>query len=210
MNDVHKIPGRPAGRLGREALRDQALAAGRQILELEGWRALNARRISAAIGVAVGTLYNLFDNFDELILALNLETLCELLEVLPGTDLPPKDPETSILAIARRYLDFTAQHRNRWTAVLEFKTNASHRYSEDFPRTIGGLVGVVEAALAPLFSAGHEADRRLSAAVLWSSLEGINALTAADNLRMVAPATPWEMARSLIVNYLAGLRPKAV
>jgi AcrR family transcriptional regulator len=208
MNAVQKEVRKPSPRVGRDVLRDQALAAGRLILNEEGWRALNARRIAAAIGAAVGTLYNLFDNFEEFILALNLETLQELGRVLPGDDPPPADPEAAVLAIARRYLDFTAQHRNRWASVLEFKTPAPHRYAHDFPETIGRLVGVVEQALAPLFPPGHETERRLSAAVLWSSLEGINALTAADNLRMVAPATAWEMASALIVNYLAGLRLK--
>jgi AcrR family transcriptional regulator len=206
MNVVQKKSAASPSRLSRDALRDQALAAGRRILEAEGYRALNARRIAAAIGAAVGTLYNLFENFDELLLALNLETLQELAGTLPGAEPPPADPEAAILGIARRYLDFTAERRHRWAAVLEFKTATPHRYVEDFPRTIGALVGTVEQALAPLFPPGREADRRLSAAVLWSSLEGINALTAADNLRMVAPATAWEMAQSLIENYLAGLR----
>ena len=36
--------------------------------------------------------------------------------------------------------------------------------------------------------------------------EGITALSAAGNLRMVAPTTAWDMAQSLVVNYLAGLK----
>lgn len=206
MNAVQTDMRKPSARVGRDVLREHALAAGRKILEEEGWRALNARRIAAAIGAAVGTLYNLFDNFDELILALNLDTLRELGAFLPGEGPPPEDPEEAILAVARRYLDFTARHRNRWISVLEFKTASSHRYADDFPETIGRLVSVVERALAPLFPPGGDSERRLAAAVLWSSLEGINALTAADNLRMVAPATAWEMTSSLIVNYLAGLK----
>jgi hypothetical protein len=53
----------------------------------------------------------------------------------------------------------------------------------------------------PLFPPGSESDRRLAAAVLWTSLKGISALSAADNLRMVASTTVWDMTQSLIVNY---------
>jgi AcrR family transcriptional regulator len=211
MNDVQNKPHggvakKPAGRESRDSLRDRALDAGRRILREEGLRALHARRIASDIGVAVGTLYNLFENFDEIVLRLNLETLEALEAVFAARAVLPKDPCDATLAIARDYLAFTARHRNAWASVLEFKTTVPHAFTEHFPATISRLVAEVERALSPLFPPGSEAERRLSAAVLWTSLEGISALSAADNLRMVAPATAWAMTESLIVNYLAGLR----
>ena len=43
-----------------------AMAAAREIAEKEGLRGLTARRIAREIGYTVGTLYNLFDNLDDL------------------------------------------------------------------------------------------------------------------------------------------------
>lgn len=195
-------PPRPS----RDALRDRALEAARRIITDEGLKALNARRVATDIGVAVGTLYNLFENFEEIILRLNLETLEEMERVFASRAVLPKDPCDATLAIARDYLDFTAAHHNRWRSTLEFKADGQNRFMGDFSATISRLVAEVERAIAPLFPPGGEAGRRLAAAVLWSSLEGISAASAADNLRMVAPTTAWDMARSLITNYLAGLK----
>jgi AcrR family transcriptional regulator len=199
-------PSKTAARVGRDALRERALDAARAVLREEGLKALNARRLAADIGAAVGTLYNLFENFEEVILRLNLETLEELEAAFAARAVLPKDPCAATLAIARDYLDFTARHRNRWASVLEFKAVQPHGIMDDFRATISRLVAEVERAIAPLFPPGAETARRLAAAVLWTSLEGISALSAADNLRMVAPATAWTMTESLIVNYLAGLK----
>jgi AcrR family transcriptional regulator len=203
MNDVQSLR---SPRVGRDVQRVRALTAAREILAAEGVRALNARRVAGEIGVAVGTLYNLFENFDEVILTLNLETLEALEQAF--TALPPltPDPEAAILTIAEAYLDFTDANRNRWASLLEFKTAAPHRFIDAFPEVIGRLVAWVERALAPLFPPGAEDQRRLSAAVLWTSLEGIAALNSANNLRMVAPTSATAMARALVVNYLAGVR----
>jgi AcrR family transcriptional regulator len=204
MNDVQSIARSP--RFSRDAQRGRALAAARAILAGEGLRALGARRVAGAIGVSVGTLYNLFESFDDLILNLNLETLAELANVFASLPPLPADPEAATLTIARAYLDFTGAHRCRWAAVLEFKTPTPHAHMDDFRATIDRLVATVERALAPLFPRGAEPDRRLSAAVLWTSLEGISALTAADTIRLVAATTAWDMAQALVVNYVRGLR----
>jgi AcrR family transcriptional regulator len=205
MNDVQNKLKKPSARVDRDTLRGRALNDARRILQDEGLKALNARRLATDIGVAVGTLYNLFENFEEIILRLNLETLEELEAVFAARTLP-KDPFEAMLEIAREYLAFTARHRNRWAATLEFKSAGPHRFVDEFPATISRLVAEVERAMAPLFPPGREGERRLAAAVLWTSLEGISALSAADNLRMVAPTTAWAMAQSLVVNYLAGLK----
>jgi len=208
MNVVQKSPKKVSARVGHDTLRERALDAARRILTEEGLKGLNARRVANDIGVAVGTLYNLFENFEEIILRLNLETLQEMEAHFAARSVLPKDPTEAMLAIAREYLAFTDRHRHRWAATLEFKSAAPHRFQEDFPASVSRLVAEVERAMAPLFPPGKEAERRLAAAVLWASLEGINTLTAADNLHMVAPTTAWDMAQSLVVNYMAGLRQK--
>jgi AcrR family transcriptional regulator len=205
MNVVQKSSKKVSSRVGRDTLRERALDAARLVLDQEGLRALNARRLATDIGVAVGTLYNLFENFEEIVLRLNLETLEELEAVFASRALP-KNPVEATLEIAREYLAFTAQHRNRWAATLEFKSVVPHRFVDVFPAMVSRLVAEVERAMAPLFPPGHESERRLAAAVLWTGLEGISALSATDNLRMVTPTTAWDMAQSLVVNYLAGLK----
>jgi AcrR family transcriptional regulator len=59
----------------RDELHRLALDAARRITEREGLRGLRARQIARDIGYTIGTLYNLFEDLDDLILHLNGETL---------------------------------------------------------------------------------------------------------------------------------------
>ena len=59
----------------REELRRMALDAARAIIESDGLRALSTRRLAKAIGYTPGTLYQLFEDLDDLIIEVNVETL---------------------------------------------------------------------------------------------------------------------------------------
>jgi hypothetical protein len=147
----------------------------------------------------------LFEDFDELIVRLNIETLDELEKEFERHRSAAPDPENKLLELAHLYLYFTGRHYNRWAAVLAYTGLRQHRHKERLQARIGLLVGTVEEVLAPLFMPGEEADRRLAAAVLWTGLEGISTLSALNTVGMVAPVQAWDMAHSLITNYLGGL-----
>ena len=59
----------------REELYEMALAAARDIVVADGLSGLTVRRVATAIGYSPGTLYNVFDDFYELVIHLNSRTL---------------------------------------------------------------------------------------------------------------------------------------
>ena len=61
---------------------EDAIVAAKSIAEAEGLPGLTARRIAKKIGCSVGTLYNVFDNLDTLILHLNGKTFDALYDTL--------------------------------------------------------------------------------------------------------------------------------
>ena len=61
---------------------ESAIAAGNEIAKTEGLAGLTARRIAKKIGCSVGTLYNVFDSLDTLIIHLNGTTFDALYEEL--------------------------------------------------------------------------------------------------------------------------------
>ena len=71
----------------REQLREMALAAAREIVALDGLCGLTTRKVAARIGYTVGTIYNLFDDLDHLIVQMNGQTLDELYRVLAALPL---------------------------------------------------------------------------------------------------------------------------
>ena len=71
----------------REQLRRLALDSARQITAEEGLRGLKARRVAREIGYTIGTIYNVFEDLDDLIVQMNAETLGALYAACSQVDL---------------------------------------------------------------------------------------------------------------------------
>ena len=102
----------------RDELYAMALAAAREIAKKEGLRGLTARGVAREIGYTIGTLYNLFDNLDDLIVHLNGTTLDTLYEAVASQRLDD-DPEAALHALARAYIRFTSDHPNLWSMLFD-------------------------------------------------------------------------------------------
>ena len=102
----------------RPELTRMALDAARRIVDKDGLRGLSTRQVAKAIGYSAGTLYQLFDDLDDLIVHLNAETLDGLLEACGDVDLTA-EPEAALEALATRYLRYVSRHRELWNAVIE-------------------------------------------------------------------------------------------
>ncbi len=178
-----------------------ALAAAREVAETEGLRGLTARRVAGKIGYSAGTLYNLFENLDDLIVHLNGATLDALYEAL-ADERPDGEPEAALRAMARSYISFTGEHPNLWNILFEHRLPEGQQLPEGHREKVRRLLGLVESALAPLFPPGRESERLHSARVLWCGLNGICSLTSAG----ATPESATAMAESLVTNYVAGLR----
>ena len=67
-------------------------------------------------------------------------------------------------------------------------------------------LGLLEDALAPLFTP-EKADAKANAArTLWAGLHGICSLSGSGKLQVVSTQTVRAMAEGLVANYVAGLR----
>lgn len=190
----------------REELHDLALTAARTVAEREGLRGVTARRVAREIGYTVGTLYNLFDDLDDLIVHLNGRTLDALYQACAAGPLD-SEPEIAVQALAERYIRFTREHPKLWNLLFEHHLPEGRELPDWYHEKIRRLFGLVELALAPLFPPGEETERHKSARVLWSSLHGICSLETAGKLAVSVSVDA--LAEALISNYLAGLQVRA-
>ena len=180
-----------------------ALETAREIAEKEGLRGLAARRIARDIGYTVGTIYNLFEDLDDLIVHLNGRTLDALYAAL--VNLPRKgEPETVIRTLAQGYIKFVGERPKLWSVQFEHHLPESRQMPDWHHEKILRLLGLVERGLAPLFAPGRETERHHAARVLWSSLHGICSLESAGKLD--AGETVTAMADTLVTYILAGVR----
>lgn len=185
-----------------QAIREMALAAAKRIVTREGYGALSTRRVAADIGYAVGSLYLVFKNLDDLILHLNGVTLDELHETLEATAARHAEPDTSLLALAREYIRFAFKHRARWSLVFE---HASPR-PDWFRDKVARMFELVEGRLQGLASGSPAKDVQLAARALWSGVHGVSVLALADRLHKGGLATAEKVAASLVTNYLTGFK----
>ena len=187
----------------REELYEMALSAAREIAGEFGLDGLTIRRIAGRIGYSHGTLYNLFDDLDELIIRLNGRTLDDLYEALaavPGDS----DPEAGLLALAQGYIAFTRANAKLWNLLFEHHLPGDRLLPDWHHQKIARLLGLMDGCLVPFFGPGREAERNHTARVIWSSLHGMCSLETGKKL--IPGETSEAMATSLVKIYLAGLR----
>lgn len=183
------------------------------LLTVVGYRGLNMRAIAAKIGYSVGTLYNLFENFDGMVLFMNGRTLDGLDQALgnaPKTGLPEADLEMLLDA----YLTFTNDRPELWDLLFEHRLGGSDTLPGWYQAKVDKVMGRLETALAPLFSGTGQYDlagtieKKRSAHILWAGLHGIWFLARTGKLGVVTSDPADDLARNLVETYIAGLRAK--
>jgi AcrR family transcriptional regulator len=194
----------------RPELTRMALDAARKVVSKQGLRGLSTRAIAKPMGYSPGTLYQLFQDLDEIILRMNAETLDGLIAACDGVDFGA-GPEAALEELARRYIAYVGENRGLWNAIFEHSLPAGRESPEWMVQRTRILLGLAERAVAPLFAGGDEARLAHEAQVLWAGLYGIASLATAAKLP--PGESPEAMVRTLVRNSIAGIRvqqqPKA-
>lgn len=103
-------------------------AAEHRIAE-HGVARLHARELAADVGCSIGTIYNLFDDLDALILHVSFCTLKRIDTVMEESiaDGGSASAIERMVTLGRTYCDFAVSHRNLWAALFE------HNLPADYP-----------------------------------------------------------------------------
>ena len=189
----------------RQKIFENALDSAKMIAESEGLAGLTARRIAKDAGCSVGTLYNVFDNLDALILNLNGRTFDALHGELARVE-AGGDPQSAARALMEAYLRFVRDNGNLWNVVFEHVWPADFPLPDWYHEKIRRLLSLIARALAPLFPPGREAMNEQAAIVLWSGLHGINSLAAGGKLGIVTAGSVTDLSESLVANFVTGLQ----
>src|ERR1700738_912167 len=103
-------------------LRERLIDAADRTIAANGLAGLRARDLAREVGCSVGTIYNVFEHLDELILCVGSRTLAMLDTALravtsASTYDSPEEAIDSLLRLALAYLEFAARHTIRWRAL---------------------------------------------------------------------------------------------
>lgn len=187
-----------------EELRALILEASTALISEQGLSGLSAREIARRIGYSPGTLYNVFDHLDDLILTIEgrlLDQLSAELDTLP----PTGSDQARVVEFARIYVRFTGQHPKLWNLLFEHHMPAGRDVPGWYQQKLDGLMSRLAAALRPLMPSGDDDEVRRAASVLWAGVHGLTSLATADKLSSVTHESVGPLVDELVITYLAGL-----
>lgn len=170
---------RPAVSERRARQREALVSAAERRIAARGLEGLKAREIAAEVGIALGAIYNLVEDMDEVVLRVASRTLRRLdraLDAAAGDAVPPGDRaaiEERLVAIADAYLDFAVANPRLWGALFEHRLppgKPTPDWSlEDQRRPLRHVTAPLTAMLPDL----ADPDRDATARMLFSAAHGV-------------------------------------
>ncbi|MGE0697516.1 MAG: TetR/AcrR family transcriptional regulator [Hyphomicrobiaceae bacterium] len=191
-----------------EQLRQLILDAAQSIIETNGLAGLSAREIARRIGYSPGTIYNMFQNLDDVVLHIEARVLDALDERLTKA-IADGPPDEKVSRLAEAYLGFTNERPKLWNLLFEHYMPADSQTPGWYQQKLETLMSRVEAAMAPLFPPEAVMERGRAARVLWAGVHGITSLATANKLSNVTSEAASILVRDLIHNYLTGVAANA-
>ena len=189
----------------RVRLKARMLQIAERLLEEDGLAGVQARVIAKEADCAVGTLYNIFNGLDGLIIAANTQTLRAFGRAGEAAmrRLASRPFGEQLEALALAYLDFAIAHPRRWKAVFDHQMPDSEDVPAPYRADQNRLFALIEAPLVAIIA---DAGERASAArSLFAAVHGIVAL-ALD--RKLGPFDAAETERQ--VRFIVGLMSRGL
>ena len=130
----------------RDELEQLIVGAGHTLLAEVGYQRFSAREVAKRIGYSVGTIYNVFDSLDDLMLAINGRTFLIWAATIARA-LDAAGPDRIALLVAS-YFDFATTNRNLWMAIYDHRLPAGVPLPDRYARQRGALTDILRGEIA--------------------------------------------------------------
>ena len=187
----------------RAALRDTLIENAEKRIEADGLRNLRARDLAKDAGCALGAIYNVFGDLNDLVLAVNARTFHRLgAAVAESLADAPQDATEQLIVMSHAYHRFAAQNFNLWRALFDIERPAGETAPDWYLIEMGRLFAYIDAPLSVIFPHHTPEKRALLTKALFSSVHGI-VLLGLDEASAGVPAAQLDEMISLILRHLA-------
>jgi len=187
----------------RAALRDTLIEHAERRITSGGLKNLRARDLAKDAGCALGAIYNVFGDLNDLVLAVNARTFKRLgAAVAESLADAPQNATDQLIVMSHAYHRFAAENFNAWRALFDIERPAGEAAPDWYLQEMGQLFAYIDAPLSVIFP-DHTAEKRgLLTKALFSSVHGI-VLLGLDEASAGVPATQLDEMISLILSHLA-------
>src|SRR5262245_4071376 len=176
----------------RARLREALVTAAERAIARQGLGTLRARALAREVGCAVGAIYNVVEDLDDLVLLVNARTLAALERELISADRTDEPPEQGanaaigrLVRMAIAYLDFAAANTARWRTLFEHRMPAGREVPAWYRDEQQRLFAYVEALLLELQAQESRVRRALLARSLVSAVHGLVVLGLEEKLQTI-------------------------
>lgn len=197
----------------RQQLKDALISAAERRIESAGLDGLKARPLAEEVGCALGAIYNVVTDLDELIIKVNSRTLAALERDLAAAGqvsaAQGSAPVQRLVRLGSAYLAFASAHRVRWRALFEHRLPAGKSLPERYIEEQRRLFGYVEEPLGELKPQLTAERRALLARSLFSAVHGMVMLGLEEKLGTIPPETLREQVAVIVSAIGRGLLAEA-
>ena len=165
---------------------------------------LSLRSLAKLIGYSPGTLINLFNSYNYLLLAVSGYTLGQINQQITADldGLYNSSAQDKLLTIAKSYLQFASEHPGQWRQVFEHRLEDNQIINSEHQQKIDGLFAKVEPLLLALAPNADSNELVRCCRTLWASVHGICIISVEDKLFAPSQISSESLIESLINHYL--------
>ncbi|MDB4054099.1 TetR/AcrR family transcriptional regulator, partial [Octadecabacter sp.] len=107
----------------RAVLRDTLIAHAETRIKADGLKNLRARDLAKDAGCALGAIYNVFGDLNDLVLAVNARTFHRLgAAVAEALAQAPQNATQQLIVMSHAYHRFAAENFNAWRALFDIES----------------------------------------------------------------------------------------
>lgn len=193
----------------RDRQRAQLVAAAERAIAERGLAGLKARELAQEIGCALGALYNLVQDMDELVLRVGSHTLARLDAALsaaaPQAPSSPGEAADALVAVALAYCAFARDNLQLWRVLFEHRMAEGSSVPDWAVAEQMTLFRHILGPLGVLVPDRSEAERLLLSRTLFSAVHGVVAIGLEEKLVAVPRAELDRQIESLVRLVCSGL-----
>lgn len=162
-------------RIPRDELRARLIEIAEARINAEGISGLRARDLAREAGCALGAIYNVFADLNQLVLAVNGRTFLRLGDQVRRTVEAQPDPApiAQLIAMAEGYRAFATENRNAWLALFDLRMSSDADVPDWYWQEMGTLFDIIATPLRALHPDQSPEDLDLLVRTLFSAVHGI-------------------------------------
>lgn len=171
----------------REQLREKLTEAAELRIDRDGLGDLRARDLARDAGCALGAIYNVFEDLNAIVMAVNGRTFRRLEQTVGASFDGSEPPIQRLILMSTAYLHFADTNTNLWRALFDLKMTDDGPVPDWYRNALRGLFAYIAEPVGQLFPDLDRVELDLMTRALFSSVHGIVTLGLENRISGVPP-----------------------